>query len=65
MDGFQVKEAADRLYISPQTAKNHLLNVRTAPGARNTLHAVILAMRRGETTMRQLALADRSTDRNH
>lgn len=42
-----IEQAADRLHISVSTANQHLAKVRQAMGARTTLHALVVAIRRG------------------
>ena len=45
--GLQEREIAADLSISFHTVRNHLSRVRGILGARNTTHAVAIAMRRG------------------
>ena len=47
-DGWQEKQIAKQLGISRMTVKNHLAEIRDKLDARDTCHAVAIAMRRGE-----------------
>ena len=45
--GLQNSEIAARLYLSPETVKSHLHNLRNKLGARDRNHAAFLALRLG------------------
>lgn len=45
-------ELAKRLYIAPETVRRHVANAREKLGARSRVHAVALAMHRGEIAPR-------------
>ena len=45
--GFDRKETGRRLFLSPQTVMSHTKRARRELGAKNTLHAVAEALRRG------------------
>ena len=47
-DGADGKEAAVQLGITEQTVRTHLKDARARLGARNTAHAIAMALRRGE-----------------
>ena len=46
-DGADGKEAAVELGITEQTVRTHLKGARARLGARNTAHAIAMAIRRG------------------
>lgn len=52
--GLEHQEIADRLHLARPTVRIHLAGARDALGARNTAHAVALAMHHGIVTVEQL-----------
>lgn len=55
-DGTPLRETAKHLNVSESTAKDDMLDARRQLGARNTTHAVVIAIDRGligHDTMRQ------------
>ncbi len=46
-EDLNIEQAADRLHISVSTANQHLAKVRRAMGARTTMGALVVAVRRG------------------
>ena len=60
--GERGEELAKRLYIAPETVRRHVANAREKLGARSRVHAVALAMHRGEISPRlesEAAFSDR------
>jgi DNA-binding CsgD family transcriptional regulator len=47
-NGLTGEEIAERLYLSPETVRTHVRNVMAKLGAKTRVHAVALALRRGE-----------------
>jgi len=47
-NGLTGEEAAVRLSLSPETIRTHIRNAMGKLGARTRVHAVAIAMRRGE-----------------
>ncbi len=45
--GYAYKMANDKLGITEQTVKNHLLTIKLKLGAENTTHAVAIVLRAG------------------
>lgn len=46
-DGIQSQELARRAGVSYSLMRGHLLHIRGELGAKNTLHAIAIAMRKG------------------
>jgi DNA-binding NarL/FixJ family response regulator len=46
-EGLSRREVAVRLFVSPSTVKAHMQHVLPKLGARNTVHAAAIAVRRG------------------
>lgn len=46
-DGLTRQEVAKSLFIGTETVKTHLLHIRAKLNAKNTAHAVAIALRRG------------------
>lgn len=46
-EGFENKEIAIALRVTPETIKSHVKNLLTVLGAKNRAHAVAIAFRRG------------------
>ena len=42
--GYTIDQAATRMSVAPETVKTQLANIRRILGARNTTHAVTLAL---------------------
>lgn len=49
-DGLTYEQIGSRLHIQPDTVKMHLLRLRDRLGARNSSHAVAIAIRTGLIT---------------
>ena len=47
-EGFSVQQIAKEMYITEKTVKTHRYNAVCRLQARNTLHAVVILLRRGE-----------------
>ena len=45
-EGWEYQEIGDRLGITRATVRNHMVSVRRKLGARNSLHALAIALRR-------------------
>jgi DNA-binding HTH domain-containing proteins len=52
-DGATYREVGRRLHISPHTVKTTMAGIRGKLGAHSALHAVVLALRRGEIALRE------------
>ncbi len=51
-DGLSDKEIADRLKVSPDTARNHVANILAKLAVESRLQAVLFALRHGAVTVR-------------
>lgn len=51
--GFTTREIAERLVVSPTTVDSHIRSAMDRLGARNRVHAVALALARGEVTVQE------------
>ena len=54
--GSTTEQVAQDLFLSPETVKTHVRNATRKLGARGRLHAVVLAIARGEIDQREYAL---------
>jgi DNA-binding CsgD family transcriptional regulator len=54
--GLEYREIAERLGIAMDTVRIHLVKARNVLGARNTRHAVAIAMHHGYVTAEHLEL---------
>ena len=50
--GFTTRQIAERLVVSPTTVDSHIRSVMERLGARNRVHAVALALARGEVSVK-------------
>jgi DNA-binding NarL/FixJ family response regulator len=55
-EGLTAEEVATRLFLSPETVHTHVRNAVRKLGARGRLHAVVLALRRGDLEVSGLAV---------
>lgn len=49
--GYTGAEIAEKLFLSPETVRNHTRNARAKLGGRTRSHAVALAVQRGEISV--------------